>query len=260
MVESAVRHGCVVVSVDLCELVRIDDETSLLSSTATEHEVASKVAGSVLKWLHASDARRLKDGTVITIQVNNLVFEGCWDASTRSVHLLEEKQGLPTLEQCSITLYEPAILLPALQPTQQHPACPEEYSVSFIASVSAPADVELVGWQDKKGASDVVEGSSRKEEVVLQVLAHARGMFLLVEVTEVSRADNGERTVQVCVARETWHEKRSLLFSWLCWVARALWWQGSAGQRTSVAEMQCAVVLDHKCAVLKGLAALTLPG
>jgi len=199
IVESALRHGCIVVSVDLCEPLRIDDELSPFSSTASEHEVARKVAGSILKWLHASDAQRLKDGTLLTIQVNNLLFKGCWDASSHSVQLLEDMHALPTKDQYSIALSEPAILLPAFLPEQQHPARPQNYSVSFSVSVSAPTGAELVGWQNSRGAS-TVEGGWRGEEGVLQLLAHTRGMFLPVEVTEVSRADEGQRTVQVCVS------------------------------------------------------------
>ncbi|KAF5831029.1 hypothetical protein DUNSADRAFT_13680, partial [Dunaliella salina] len=199
MVEAAVRHGCVVMSIDLCEPMGIDDEATLLTSTASEHEVASKVAGSILKWLHASDAQRLKDGTLLFIQVNHLVFKGCWDASTHAVQLSEDVQTVPTPEQYSITLPEPRIiLLPAFQPTQQQESDAHSYSVSFIAGIRAPANAELVGWQDTRGTtSNTNEGGERGEESVAQLLACARGMFL---PTKVNRAATGEPFVQVCIA------------------------------------------------------------
>ncbi|KAF5832223.1 hypothetical protein DUNSADRAFT_11980 [Dunaliella salina] len=195
IVESAVRRGCIIVSIDLCEPMRIDDEASLLSSSATEHEVASKVAGSMLKWLHASHAQGLKDGTLLSIQVNNFTFKGCWDASTNSVRL-EGMDTLPTKKQYSITQSQPAVLLPAFQPMQQQ----QSSSVCFLANVSSPKADELVGWQGNGATSHAVQGVGKGEGGVLQLLAHTRGMFLPLEVAEVGRAANGDRTVQVCVS------------------------------------------------------------
>eukprot|EP00983_Pelagomonas_calceolata_P032801 1027504-Pelagomonas_calceolata.AAC.2 len=71
IVESAVRHGCVVLSVDLCEPARLAEEPCLCSSASTEHKVASRVAGSTLEWLHASDAQRLMDGAIVLVQVRS---------------------------------------------------------------------------------------------------------------------------------------------------------------------------------------------
>eukprot|EP00967_Tisochrysis_lutea_P048259 scaffold58919_cov19-Tisochrysis_lutea.AAC.3 len=155
--------------------------------------------------------------------VNNLLFKGCWDASSHSVQLLEDMHALPTKDQYSIALSEPAILLPAFLPEQQHPARPQNYSVSFSVSVSAPTGAELVGWQNSRGAS-TVEGGWRGEEGVLQLLAHTRGMFLPVEVTEVSRADEGQRTVQGLVLKR-----------WVCPCACARAWCGVSKVQNSKA-------------------------
>eukprot|EP00983_Pelagomonas_calceolata_P032800 1027504-Pelagomonas_calceolata.AAC.1 len=155
------------------------------------------VVNAVFAWLYADVLL-----SVAVDQVNNSVFKGCWDASSHSVQFLEGMHALPTKDQYSITLSEPAILLPALQPKQQHPAYPQNYSVSFTASVSLPPDAKLEGWQDKGERGHAVgEDESGQESALLLLLAHTHGMFLPVELAEISRAANVERAVQVRVAR-----------------------------------------------------------
>ncbi|KAF5832219.1 hypothetical protein DUNSADRAFT_11976 [Dunaliella salina] len=199
MVESAVRYGCVVLSVELCEPTRLANKPCLHSSASTEHEVASRVAGSMLKWLHASDAQRLTDGAIVLVQVNNFTFKGCWDASTNAVQLLEEVHALASIDQYSIVLSEPAVLLPAPQPKQQYHAGQLGVNVSFTACVSLPPAARLEGWQDKGERGHAAEEDGQEKSDRLLLLAHTRGMFLPLEVAEISTAANGDRTVQVCV-------------------------------------------------------------
>lgn len=73
VVELAARHGCVVLSLDLCEPCCLPGAQSLLTSTSTEREIASVLADLTLKWVHASIAPvQLSDGSVVSCQVGLL--------------------------------------------------------------------------------------------------------------------------------------------------------------------------------------------
>ena len=82
VVELAARHGCVVLSLELCEPCCLPGAQSLLTSTSTEREVASVLADLTLKWVHASIAPvQLSDGSVVSCQVGLLFVplqEGSW--------------------------------------------------------------------------------------------------------------------------------------------------------------------------------------
>ena len=128
-------------------------------------------------------------------QVNGCVLKGSWNASTRSVQLHEDTCALLSQEKYSITLPEPALLLPDYQPGQPIGAHSSSNSISFTSCISMPnTDTELVGWQQDGGG---VENVHQGQEGVLQLLAHMRGRFLPVQVTEISRAADGVRTLLV---------------------------------------------------------------
>jgi len=68
MVETAVRHGCIILSINLCELKRLAEQRqSLKPSPATELTIASAIAESAMKWVEAHG--QLIDGTLLAVQV-----------------------------------------------------------------------------------------------------------------------------------------------------------------------------------------------
>ena len=73
---AATRHGCVVLSLDICELQLQQPEQIREQAGATATYQSTRDA--VLSWLQLSlFADRLPDGTVLNVQVCLLVYEIC---------------------------------------------------------------------------------------------------------------------------------------------------------------------------------------
>ena len=156
-------------------------------------------------------------------QVNDCTYTGLWSASKQVLTLSQDTTALPP-GQYSITLAEPAFLLPAppsMQQLQEHRSSNTAVadSICFSATVCVPVDApELVGWQERKAAAHATEEGQQGQ---LQVLGTARGMCLPVKVTQqpvpcqkpgssagLSRVTHEERFIQVCaVWRHCFHHE-----------------------------------------------------